>query len=95
MKFEIRYFSEFQNVISDSPPNHKRHSDTLLMKTDMWLKTYWMASNNITQQKICYNWEYACEEILADNSVSVFKSYKLFIQTNCSNRNHLLLQPLS
>ena len=38
---------------------------------------------SITQQKnidslginICYNWEYACEEILADNYVSIFKCH--------------------
>ena len=44
----------------------------------------WVAWNKITQQKLCYNWEYACEEILADNYVSVFNSHDFFIQINSS-----------
>ena len=43
-----------------------------------------IASNNITQQNICYNWEHAREEILADNYVSIFNSH-IFIKINCSN----------
>ena len=44
-----------------------------------------IASNNIIQQNICYNWEYAREEILADNYVSIFNSHDIFIKINCSN----------
>ena len=29
---------------------------------------------------MCYNWEYACEEILANNYVSIFNSHDFFIQ---------------
>ena len=37
---------------------------------------------------MCYNWEYACEEILANICVSMFNSH---VQINCSNWNYLLL----
>ena len=33
----------------------------------------------ITQQKICYNWEHAHEEILANYYVSIFNSCDFFI----------------
>ena len=32
----------------------------------------------LTQQKICYTWEYAYYYILADNYVSVFDSHDFF-----------------
>ena len=44
--------------------------------------------NNIKQYhsaKICYNWEYAREEVLADNYVSIFNCHDFFIQINRSN----------
>ena len=51
----------------------------------------WVASNEITQQKLGYICEYAREEILADSYISVFNSHDFFIQINCSIWNHLLL----
>ena len=35
----------------------------------------WVASNEITQQKLGYICEYAREEILADSYISVFNSH--------------------
>ena len=37
--------------------------------------------------KNCYNWEYASEEVLIDNYVSIFNSHDFFIQINYSNWN--------
>ena len=34
---------------------------------------------------MCYNWEYAQEEILADNYGPIFNSHDYFMQMNCSN----------
>ena len=39
----------------------------------------------MTRQKLYYNWEYAREEILADNYILVFNSHNFFIQINCLN----------
>ena len=33
-------FSEFQNVISDSPHNYLHHYDALRRKINMWLTSY-------------------------------------------------------
>ena len=35
--------------------------------------------------------QFICEEISADNYVSIFNSHDFFVQINCSNLNHLLL----